>query len=403
MPKYDFSLHVISPMFIAGCMEEGTGTYDRNHQQVMHRIIGPEGDGLRIPSLRGVLRYWFRSLNYDVDAKAVFAKEAEVFGSTETGQGVRIIPAREQKFGVQKVGKGEWLDAGYHDAYLGYGPLLFDRNLGGSTSHNDSRHREAIVPGSVFNFRACGTDGQINELKKCLMLLSIFGGLGSRNRRGWGSVWVEGLDLHPPNDPTQMRSWFGQQAQELTGFDLLNPTHTGSEPAYSAFSSLTHAKIKVLTQSKSYRDVFAFFYKIFKDTRLYDFRNPGSSPPVAQSDHTTECRDWSSHAPKRLSGIPQRLAFGMPYNPGNNRKRPPWMMEYGGTTKAGELTVIRRASPIHLKVFQNPNGTFSAVALFLRSQFFGDPTMRMGAKGFTNILPFPGWGAINQFMNHRNW
>jgi CRISPR-associated protein Cmr1 len=150
---------VITPIIIAGI--------DKNEVE------------LRNSSIKGMLRWWFRfykSSFLDVDKLRKF--ENEVFGSTENGC---LFYMRILNF-PQNIG----------DAYL----CMNDRRKKGQNGARNDYYkikRSAYLPNQNFeiSFKFFPHFKYQNELENSLMLLSLFGGIGARWRRGFGSFQIE--------------------------------------------------------------------------------------------------------------------------------------------------------------------------------------------------------------------
>lgn len=403
MAKLDFSLTVVSPAFVAGSMEKPaqTNLRDRHGNIPPHRLIGMDGDGLRPPSLRGVLRFWFRAKSGFANTADLAEKEGEIFGDTVHGQGLRLIPfgQSEWKQPLRIGGKGDFISGGSAKAYLGYGPLNYVSSDEGVSSHNKLNFRDAIPDGTIFHFRATGSDRQIEELKKCLLLVHLFGGIGSRSRRAWGSLAISGADIIPEwQRGTSVWEWFGNTLNGIWSHHERPSRKTGILN-YSAFTA--ESQVRISNPYHNYSEVMNDFYRQFKRTRLYNRNDGASSPPIARSDHDLEFRD-SPRSNIDLTDVPRRLAFGMPYYPKSLRNR--WEIEYRGfNTDPNDKGIDRRASPLFLKVFQGPDQKLYAVSLFLKAQFFGDSNIKIGKNSHGKHLPFPDWTAVEEFLNHREW
>ncbi len=411
MPTLDFALRVISPAFIAGAMEEIeiTRFTDQHGNPIFakHRFIGKNGDGLRIPSLRGVLRFWFRAMKAQLTMLDLKTAEAEVFGDTERGQGIRLIPNGIENWRAEKVNGDNSL------GYLGYGPVA---NVpGGSSSHHRNSTREAILPGTIFNFRAIGNKLEhIEALKRCLLLLHLFGGIGSRSRRAWGSLAVIGDFLPSLKKDESILDWFKRTLLSLWPKDQ-NPFTKLDLPSFSAFSANTKICISKKEESWSFTDtnytkLMRQFFNQFKKIRHY--QNEGS---IGEADHGQEKLDFDN---SRFTYLPKRIVFGMPFTASSRNN---WGVKYKAFKDGKE--VERRASPLFLKVFHGPDERLYAVSLLLKSNFLGvaDRDVEFGAEKYishnkwaplaqTVSFPFEQagrevfWDTIeNQFMECDQW
>ena len=391
MHHLDFSLKIISPAFVAGTMEKDAHLMGRS---VKHRLI--EHDGLRVPSLRGVLRFWFRAMEGIADTELLWKKESDIFGSTDSGQGLRIIPVGQTPWTPLVIGgEKDKIRGGDPLAYLGYGPLNYVNKEVGVSSHNKSIFRDAIPEGTVFNFRAVGKREQIDTLKNCLRLLHLFGGIGSRSRRAWGSLAV-GSDIFAEfNAGDSVTDWFEKVLKQVWPNGLGDRDHL---PAYSAFSS--HTRVRISAATRDYLEPMKEFHKQFEEVRLYKIFHPEKSHQIARRDHDLEVRD-SDPRNNDLHDVPRRIAYGMPYYPKSRNHN--WEIGYKGYTADGKESIDRRASPLFLKVFQGPDRKFYAVSLFLKAQFFSDDKFKLGKVPRGGRLPFPGWEAVDKFIANEDW
>ena len=401
MKQLTFSLRLVTPAFVAGGMSQDVDTPLRHKgEKPRLRVIGPAGDGLRVPSLRGVLRFWYRAKEGPVGDLA--RREAKVFGSTELGQGLRIVPGPSPAWEPRE----ESWPRGSAQAYLGYGPLNDVRVEGGGgtfSSHNQFAFRDAIPEGTEFSFLALGTPGQIEQLRRCLVLLHLFGGIGGRSRRGWGSTEVVSPEVIPPIPPeTMAREWIENLLRSVWPETEERPSRMQAEPAFSAFSRGTEIRVFHVPGDDPNR-VLTAFYDRFRATRLYDFRRPQNSPPMAREDHALEAADAERQT---IDRVPMRLAFGLPYTVTLGRRaRRERKIEYHGVardSRGNEHAITRRASPLLLKVV--PIGReWYGMALFLRSRFFGDAAARLAAEGKRGRPSPPSYEAIERFLQEPAW
>ncbi|MCB1035924.1 MAG: hypothetical protein KDD47_19035, partial [Acidobacteria bacterium] len=194
MPELEFTIRLNSPAFLGAAPAEWPGDSETSYFPV-------DPLGLRVPSLRGVLAFWYRSLLGDLDSEEVFRRQATVFGAASRGQGVRIVPTGSAHWTSGEIRPPRDRDIRF--LYLGYGPLQLEGSGPGPdgnprytiSSHAGDRPRDGIdvtpnQPRPQFKFLARGSRYQLVELGRALRLMHLFGGVGGRSRRGWGSVAV---------------------------------------------------------------------------------------------------------------------------------------------------------------------------------------------------------------------
>jgi len=182
MQSIEAEFDIVTPMFIGGGNKEDE----------------PE---IRPPSIKGALRFWWRALhwgsclkhadnNTDKALQALHAQEAELFGAAfrddKYGQGLCTL---KLKHVAEKGIEASWPsnnDAGA--GYLGYG---LDKTKDGDP------HRKAIAKGDFtvcLMLKKSVSTEQIKQLNNTLLIWGLLGGLGSRSRRGFGSVAIKRLD-----------------------------------------------------------------------------------------------------------------------------------------------------------------------------------------------------------------
>lgn len=186
--RWVFDLSVVSPLFLGGA---------RPNDQAE----------LRIPAIRGALRNWYRLLVGPETAAAtkrskdLSLAESRLFGGTAEGEGQgRLVLGHERP---PPTGTEPWkARTGSGRAWLGY-----SHNLG----HN---RRRAIPAGTEFGIRSFHPRGLSKQEARLYYgswwLFLNLGGLGSRSRRGFGSLaptrWpprttdLRGARIDPPLD-----------------------------------------------------------------------------------------------------------------------------------------------------------------------------------------------------------
>lgn len=246
-------------------------------------------------SVKGALRFWWRALNWgkfrnpeaneEAALRKLHAAEAELFGAAADdkipgrGQGkflLRVIPVKKWHL-MNDV----WPLSGTGSAYLGRG--LWEKP-----------HRTALTEGQDFKvqiiFKPMPTDLLENTTSTLINLLTIWGlvgGLGSRARRGFGSVQLLQLS-DTPLVLKDVNGWFAA----LNGVLSLYPM-TRTLPPYSAFSE--QRKLGYLmpakdTRSRQSHEKLGNHFKKFRgepmggDTkRIFGMPLPGGSPAMAKA------------------------------------------------------------------------------------------------------------------------
>lgn len=283
---------------------------------------------LRVPSVKGALRFWWRALMWAEvkDISQLHRLEADLFGSSDEGQSrflMRLDAALAETHTVQE----QWPPASWQ-RYSGYGL-------------RDKGERKFLKPGREFTvhfqLKRCNSE-QSAQIISTLQILGLIGGLGSRSRKGWGSVTLTKLDGAEWECPTSVDSW-----KKAVQYRVPQ-----SAPAAAPYTAFTQSSVwncgAVRKDSETAQRWLAQHYQtIVKETE-----------------------------PKGA-----RAQFGMPREFKN------------GTPPRRE----RRASPLLLHIHQCPNGQALPTAVWLPGTFLPEPHAEAipgsgsSARAFVESLP----------------
>lgn len=159
----EIDLNALTPIF-----KGGSGT-----------VQADEGRPFRAPSIRGMLRYWWRATSTLPSAADLHHQEAKVFGGIH-GQQEPVASA----VSVAILDQKSTLGAGPGNKPYAFG--IMGRASTDKAFHHDAKGRLRV------EWRDDPAGG---EVKRALRAWLLFGGIGGRSRRGAGSIWwTEGLD-----------------------------------------------------------------------------------------------------------------------------------------------------------------------------------------------------------------
>lgn len=192
----EFTLELVTPAFLAGASQQ------------------QQDCDLRSATLRGLLRKWWRTLHSGCLARADLASlEAALWGDTQAGGAIQLRLERVAESGVSLYA--------HHDDWKGLRYLAYGMD---EKSRGVRRQRFHLQPGARWKLRvtARATDffrdrDDVNDSKKkdrgrtihpaevmkqaraALWMLTRFGGVGSKARKGFGSLQcddkpIAGLD-----------------------------------------------------------------------------------------------------------------------------------------------------------------------------------------------------------------
>jgi CRISPR-associated protein Cmr6 len=193
--EFATTLELVTPAFLAGANQRA------------------EDCDLRPATLRGLLRWWWRTLHAGfVDVATLRRMEAAIWGDTNQGGAVRIEVAKSHDVRPVIYDKRTW--AGMRDAeksgpygitgsppnkttqglwYASYG-------MDESSQRDGRRQRYFLPPGAKWSVRliarrsSLGLSAQevLDQATTALWLLCEYGGVGSKAGKGFGSLSAEG-------------------------------------------------------------------------------------------------------------------------------------------------------------------------------------------------------------------
>lgn len=263
---------------------------------------------LRLSSLKGALRFWWRALawtRHNGDLSAIRQEESSLFGSSDTGQASVLMRLSQPADIDDCLGEQRASDWRGWRGYVGYG--LVDKS---------ARPRRAYIqPGCEFGLTlSARDDASLTAVRDALIAFGLLGNMGGRSRKGWGSVNL----LELTDDRNGQLAWQAPSTvDELRArIDPLLTSDDDRWPDYTAVSAHTRVAI---------------------------------GPPESNPDEAHRyLAELYREAVRSTPGKAQREQYGLP---------------------RGERKADRRASPLLLHIHQLPNGQGVPVATFLPARF----------------------------------
>ena len=238
MIKTIFKCETITPMFLAGA--DGSTAE------------------LRPPSIKGLLRFWWRAVQGNTDIGVLKEKETEIFGGVGKN-------GRKSKFNIRIESDFEptWQELPKHTTmvsvkgksipinimdYLAFGPVQRDKQL-----KKNVLTRPYFSPESKFSVHFNFTNPElIGLIKDVFHISAAFGGLGAKTRNGFGCFKILSDDLGVVEQIDYSTYFSNVTLNEL--------------PRYSAFSD----QIKILQTAEVFEkwdDALAQLGKIYRYAR----------------------------------------------------------------------------------------------------------------------------------------
>ena len=213
MEKIIFECETITPMFLAGA--DG---------------VTPE---LRAPSIKGALRFWWRAMNGHLSLADLRNQESEIFGGTD--------PAKQSLL-TMKI--------------LNF-PTKSDYSVDYPTPHKKNFQKKVIKKGFVFNLQV-GVQNlnslPLDKASNLFILFSLFGALGNRSRRGFGSFKINRINGNQFNFEESRSSILGLIEKYNPDFNI-KTIYPNSKYPYLLDFKISTTKYSVSDIGKATHDV----------------------------------------------------------------------------------------------------------------------------------------------------
>ena len=346
MQTIEAEYRIVTPMFIGG------GDKSDN----------PE---LRPPSIKGALRFWWRALqwgacleksvSHESALKELHRQEAELFGAAakeDNGGGQGQVSLKLKTTLLKNNPKIPKPSSG-QSYLLGQGLYHF-RNGFLST---------AIAPNQTFKIiLRLHNDVDAENIINTLLIFGLLGGLGSRSRKGWGSVAIRSIthkdkaqqvkSLAIPDDEESYKQCITKLLNALP--DCL--------PPFSAFSRQTRIEVSA-TSDKAEQ----LLTKIGDEMQLYRSYGQKVGAEHKVNGKTAEQNFKVDHDlvlafvdGTKIQQHPKRVVFGLPHN---------YFYSNGTKVDVDAEKLSRRASPLIIHIHQFSSGQCMAVQCLLKAHF----------------------------------
>lgn len=315
---------------------------------------------LRPPSIKGALRFWWRALawsRHNGDLAAIQKDEQKIFGTAgqegtasngAAGQASFILRVSPIK-GLKTISKDDVLRDGA-SAPVGSGMRYFGYGLMAAFGQNQGQlARPCLSAPFLFSIELVSRHPFADSLIDALKVMGLLGALGSRSRRGYGSLSLLSLagDAESWTSP-KTKADYANQLKTL----LRHGQVESSEPPYSAFSGL--GRIVVATEGS---EPLALLDGVGRQMQRY--RSWGHNGKVNGEDserNFQDDHDWFKLKTHFNSAHPRRVIFGLAHN-------------YSKNLGVLSQTADRRASPLLIHIHKLTSQNYIAVLSILRAHF----------------------------------
>lgn len=371
---------------------------------------------VRLPSLKGALRFWWRALQAQriQGVARLRAREEMLFGSAEVGQSsvsMRLMSPLELRLdhqlergspAAQMLGQtnpGRPAPPVHGLLYLGYGVIdTARRTLSRACLRASLEVRVRLVwrpfagkpPGDMARHTL---DEARDELCQALQALGLLGGVGARSRRGFGSMVLRKIEMeggrtwHAPASADELRdaiaSLYVPDSHDSVAARL---------PDWTALSPRARHVLLVPRRQGGPTSGLALLERL--GCEMVRFRSFGKNGKIL-GDEKPERRFVADHdlykaaqAGRRPERHPERVVFGLPHN-------------YSKTFQvAPDRDFDRRASPLLVHVHEC--GSMPVLVLsFLPSRFLPEgSTLKVGDSKRIQLAQGEAlWKPVHDFLD----
>jgi len=386
----------------------------------------------RPPSVKGALRFWWRALHWkdcwrlfptDFSAalRLLHQREAALFGLATDGfagggQGCYLMSVEvlESNWNYKRASVGQ--------AYLlGQGLFRPDDNYGIFLRQPSSTSRFSLK--LVFKPRTPLQD--VKQVASAVLLWGTLGGLGSRCRKGFGSISIQQMHIEMKGQSISADQVPAVPENCSDLGNLLRNLFSGSLPPlppFTAVSDLTRCDLAM--QGGVSMEILDRLGLGLQRYRSYGLNNQVNRQPALRlfaADHDLVLNILHGNT---ISTLPQRAIFGLPHNyyfSSYAQAKTQRLLDDGrplreAKEEANKLSKVqiaptqktrdRRASPLFFHVHQFPSGECILIASVLPATFLPMTDDVTAASKISKSIITPSlngwnvqWSAIHHFLD----
>jgi len=317
-----------------------------------------EAGQVRTASIKGALRFWWRALYWGPLLSANAGEEAMALQALHAEEGALFGRASDGRNSVQSLVQinAELSDAQWQPQGQPMRDLAYLLGLGLWSGKSTSRsHIAGGMLRLTLRLKPSVSGAQAESVRRAMMALGLFGGLGSRARRGLGSLSLQWIEY--AGQRTEIKD-----LSALRGFVADLDLSASASAPLSAFSAAS--RLLVVTAERNPRSALAQAGEL-----LQLYRDGTVGGKTRQSNFAND-RLLAGQAARgdEVGSLPQRATFGLPHN------------YFWKDTKA-KLDIApkdsernRRASPLLTHVHQFPDGSCVVIYTLLATRFLPQGT-----------------------------
>lgn len=331
---------------------------------------------LRPTSFKGMLRFWFRALalaEFNGNMKEVERMEGIIFGSAgekESQKALFSLKILRSNLSGKKIQiRKEQLGI----KYLGFQTINKRKCFEYGKSINI-----VLIENKGIRNKVSAEDYEIckNLLINTLKIIGIFGGLGSRVRRGFGSLTL--LDLKLIDKSNNESKNYTPNCGDVESLkkeinDLLKKAKTFGESEddikYTAFSKFTKVVI-----TKEFNNPMKLLDEIGKEMIRYRSCKKNKKVAIGEKDNRVFIEDciliYKYSNTGKICEHPRRVVFGLPHNYRLSNKKTVNINSISNINSPNKKAIIgRRASPLFIHVHKLASGRYIGILILIPCKF----------------------------------
>jgi CRISPR-associated protein Cmr6 len=411
---FETTLELVTPAFLAGadqyCPADAEGC-DRRPAEAgagkpaqHHRLAAAEGCDLRPATLRGHLRWWWRTMHAGfLDVRTLRALEAAIWGDTRAGGAVRIELTPKNKQEAPKC-YSHPEDRNSGTRYLAYGmdernkgqrrrryhlnpPASWELRLIARPTEFFANREDLGDPDKARNGHRLPETQVLDQAKAALWLLCNYGGVGSKARKGFGSLGAGDLDGFNLDRCRTIGSELRQRCSIDRDFSL----DRAESPSISD-PDLQIIEISVGTVSSG---------------EVIEQIGGTYSAVASRFKHNVDQQGVERSPNKAAWGLPRKIHGPKEDGPLKDQKPDTWQkpewLDFPKRPNNITKKNARHASPIHIHVAKNPAGGFVVRVLALPAKYLPSRSecVRM-LKVFVNTFREFGTLSLQRLAGNRS-
>lgn len=285
---------------------------------------------LRLPSIKGCLRFWWRALAWsrlDGDLAAVKKEEDFIFGSASGGQSRVLMRLDAVTRRPRRSKPPQVLNNPHNNDVVGMGVRYLGYGLMGAFGKDTGKLTRSCLeppPAGQFEFTLsmrCHKhlgDSQLDSVMNALKVMGLISGIGAKSRKGYGSLVLLELVKDGVTNYSEPKT-IESLKQEIAAFKPQEKSQ-GDVP-YTAFTDDSRFLILTPEGSSNPLQMLDLIGRELVRYRSWGhngfiLRENRSQPGIPREENFRRDHDLMKDPVSERDRHPDRIAFGLPHNYG---------------------------------------------------------------------------------------